>query len=172
MEPIKKQHRLGKNCVPIVSLKQTNKSNICNHIDDVMMIMNLSFESKYGEAWNTEQLKSMLNMPYISMLIAYTENNDAIGFAVTRTITDETEIMLIAVIPEYQNNSVGSKILDWIISVSKDSGVKKIFLEVRSNNQALYFYKKYSFFQIGIRRNYYKGNENNRYDALTLLKKL
>jgi ribosomal-protein-alanine N-acetyltransferase len=104
--------------------------------------------------------------------MAYDENQQAIGFAIIRTIAEEAEIMLIAITPEFQRKSVGSKMLEQIISTCRKGGVKQVFLEVRSNNGALDFYRKYGFSQIGCRENYYKGSENNHYDALTLLKTL
>jgi ribosomal-protein-alanine N-acetyltransferase len=155
-----------------ISLKKVSQYQADTYIDDIMPVMHLSFESKYGEAWNIEQLRSMLNMPYIDVLMAYAENGQCAGFAITRTIAEEAEIMLIAIAPEFQRKSVGGQMLEHIISTSRNGGVKQIFLEVRSNNGALDFYRKYGFSQIGCRKNYYKGSENNRYDALTLLKTL
>lgn len=170
MEPANKQHAQGETHAHFISLKQISRDSFANYIDDVMTIMRSSFEPKYGEAWNIHQLSSMLNMPYIDLLIAYAKNGQAAGFAITRTIAEEAEIMLIAIAPEFQRKYIGSRMLERIISTCRNSGVTQAFLEVRSNNGALDFYQKYGFAPVGCRENYYHGSENNRYDALTLLK--
>lgn len=172
MEPASKRQTQVASHAPFISLKQISKDSFVDYIDDIMTIMRSSFESQYGEAWNIHQLSSMLNMPYIDLFMAYAKNGQAAGFAIIRTIAEEAEIMLIAIAPEFQRKSMGSRMLQCIISTCRNSGVKQVFLEVRSNNGALDFYRKYGFLQIGCRENYYKGSENNHYDALTLLKTL
>ncbi|WP_438727313.1 ribosomal protein S18-alanine N-acetyltransferase [Parasphingorhabdus sp. DH2-15] len=139
-------------------------------LDDVLVIMGLSFDKQYGEAWNRAQLESMLTMPHTRLWTAYSHHDRLIGFSVVRTIAQEAEIMLIAIAPEFQRQSAGNEMLKTITAQSKNDGVTHIFLEVRANNHALQFYKKIGFKQIGLRKDYYKGKENIRYDALTLAK--
>lgn len=149
-------------------LQKIDQSEFHKYYDDIMVIMHRSFDPQYGEAWNIDQLKSMLSMPYIHLWIASGEACDPIGFAIVRTLHDESEVMLIAVLPDFQGQSVGRAILDNIIVHSKAMDVKHLFLEVRANNRALKFYQECGFFKTGLRKDYYKGNENTHYDALTL----
>ena len=56
-----------------------------------------------------------------------------------------------------------------IYKIKRLSDIRKIFLEVSvGNTQAINFYLKNGFKKIGIRKGYYKGN-NQRTDALRLL---
>jgi ribosomal-protein-alanine N-acetyltransferase len=153
-----------------ITLKKVPMADVDAQLDDVLVIMGLSFDKQYGEAWNRAQLESMLTMPHTRLWTAYSHHDRLIGFSVVRTIAQEAEIMLIAIAPEFQRKSTGSEMLKTITTQSKNDGVTHIFLEVRSNNHALQFYKKIGFQQIGLRKDYYKGKENIRYDALTLAK--
>ena len=88
-----------------------------------------------------------------------------IGFVCFYHVKDEIEIIQICIIKSYQRKNYGSK----IISKLKKLKIKKIFLEVSAeNSQAINFYLKNGFKKIGIRKGYYKRN-NQRIDALRLL---
>lgn len=141
-------------------------------LHNVLTIMNASFDAQYGEAWNYEQLRSMLALPSTILWLAVLTDDNPVGFSVVRTIAGEAEIMLIAVAPEFQRRDVGRDMLQTIIEASQRNHVAQIFLEVRKNNSALDFYEKHSFTKIGLRKDYYKGCENNRYDAITLSRNL
>lgn len=88
-----------------------------------------------------------------------------IGFVCFYHIKNEIEIIQICIIKSYQRKNYGSQILNKL----KKLNIKKIFLEVSAeNSQAINFYLKNGFKKIGIRKGYYKGN-NQRIDALRLL---
>ena len=88
-----------------------------------------------------------------------------IGFVCFYHVKDEIEIIQICIIKSYQRKNYGSL----IISKLKNLNVKKIFLEVSSENtQAINFYLKHGFKKIGIRKDYYRGNKQ-KIDALRLL---
>ena len=80
-----------------------------------------------------------------------------IGFVIFYHVRNEIEIIQIGIMKSCQRKNYGSLI------------VKKIFLEVSvENTQAINFYLKNGFKQIGIRKAYYKVNKK-RIDALRLL---
>jgi ribosomal-protein-alanine N-acetyltransferase len=49
-----------------------------------------------------------------------------------------------------------------------DKGVKKLHLEVRTDNPALSFYSRLGFERVGLRRNYYRRSDGQLTDAATL----
>ena len=89
-----------------------------------------------------------------------------IGFVIFYHIKDEIEIIQIGIIKSCQRKNYGSLIIN---KIKKLKDIRKIFLEVSVNNtQAINFYLKNGFKKIGIRKAYYKVN-NQRIDALRLL---
>ena len=89
-----------------------------------------------------------------------------IGFVMFYHVKDEIEIIQIGIIKSYQRKNFGSLIIN---KIKKLNNIRKIFLEVSvENTQAINFYLKNGFREIGIRKAYYKRN-NQRIDALRLL---
>ncbi|HEV2422199.1 MAG TPA: ribosomal protein S18-alanine N-acetyltransferase [Candidatus Acidoferrales bacterium] len=85
------------------------------------------------------------------------EQNGAIaGFLVARAITDEMEVLNLAVRPNAHRQGIGRELLQHAISWSAERRVHRVFLEVRaSNTVAQNFYEANGFAQTGIRPNYY-----------------
>ena len=88
-----------------------------------------------------------------------------IGFVSFFHVKDEIEILKICIIESYQRKNYGSILINEI----KKLKIKKIFLEVSvENTNAINFYLKNGFHQIGIRKGYYANKKNPRIDALRL----
>lgn len=143
----------------------------------VMQVMQQGFDPSYGEAWNHSQTRSMLSLPLSHTIIAETipiddDAGSPIGFAMSRRVADEEELLLIAVVPTWRRRCIGSVLLDQVIDNAKIVGVSKLFLEMRSNNPAIHFYRQFGFSQVGLRKDYYTGSDSQRYDALTMVKLL
>ena len=80
------------------------------------------------------------------------------GFIVYRIVVDEAEIITIGVNPEKRRQGIASAMIGIIEKSIKNQGVKKIFLEVASNNIAgQKLYKNNGFLPIGTRPKYYDG---------------
>ena len=89
-----------------------------------------------------------------------------IGFVIFYHVKDEIEIIQIGIMKAYQRKNYGSSIIN---KIKKLNDIRKIFLEVSvENTRAINFYLKNGFKKIGIRKAYYKVN-NQRIDALRLL---
>ncbi|ORX80101.1 acyl-CoA N-acyltransferase [Anaeromyces robustus] len=71
-------------------------------------------------------------------------------------------IMAIAVLELYQNLSIGSKLMSYIIKYCEnDKSISSINLHVHvKNEKAIKFYKKYGFYQKEYIKNYYFNNPN------------
>lgn len=80
------------------------------------------------------------------------------GFIVYRIAVDEAEIITIGVNPETRRQGIASAMIGIIEKNIKNQGVKKIFLEVASNNTAgLKLYENCGFKTVGLRPKYYDG---------------
>jgi len=138
-------------------------------IDIVMEVMHEAFGNKYGEAWTRSQLAGILPMGGVSLILARSRSGEgAIGFSLFRTVADEAELLLIAVMPGHQRRGVGQRLLDDFLERARNDGVKRAHLEVRDGNPAVDMYQAAGFSPIGRRRNYYHAPAGTRFDAITL----
>jgi [ribosomal protein S18]-alanine N-acetyltransferase len=133
----------------------------------IMPIMDSAFAPEFGEAWTSAQCLSLLALPQTSLLIAE-QGQKAVGFALTRWVCDEEELLMIGVAPERQRSGIAKALVKHIIARAQQSRRNRIFLEVRANNSALHFYRSRGFENCGIRKSYYKGVDGGRYDAITM----
>ncbi len=140
-------------------------------LDAVMHVMDMSFGSQFGEAWTRSQCSGILPLAGITLVLARTAG-DIIGFALARTVADEAELLLIAVAPDRHRSGIGSILLDDFISRAQASGVARVHLEVRDGNPAIAMYRRAGFAPVGRRRDYYRGQDGERFDALTFARDL
>ena len=100
------------------------------------------------------------------------EDEKVIGFFIASFSLLEGHLLNISVAPNMKRQGIGNELLKKAENISNKFGIKEIFLEVRESNQeAINFYKKNGFVEVGIRKNYYKLYEG-REDALIFSKKL
>ncbi|HHV95125.1 MAG TPA: ribosomal protein S18-alanine N-acetyltransferase [Clostridiaceae bacterium] len=131
------------------------KETTLEHIDDILIIEKLSFTTPWSRNAFIHEIKDNKFAIYISALV----NNKVVGYAGMWQIFDEGHITNIAVHPEFRKNGIGSKLLEKLIEISREKGIKKITLEVRkSNTAAKNLYYKYGFKDAGIRKYYYTDN--------------
>ncbi|RZM11959.1 MAG: GNAT family N-acetyltransferase [Sphingomonas sp.] len=131
-------------------------------------LMAAAFDPRFGEAWTRSQCLGVLAMPGVQLLIAYDADLPA-GFALTRTIMDEAELLLLAVAPSCRRRGVGGALLRAVIADARAAGVTKLHLEVRAGNDAVALYTSAGFARIGERRGYYRGRDGRPHDAHTYL---
>jgi len=138
-------------------------------IESVMRVMDAAFGDRFGEAWTRSQLGGILPMAGVALILARdSEDGDAIGFSLFRTMADESELLLIAVMPNAQGRGVGRLLLDDFLDRARNDGVVRVHLEVREGNSAVSLYRTAGFSPVGRRRNYYHAPDGHRFDAVTL----
>jgi [ribosomal protein S18]-alanine N-acetyltransferase len=136
-------------------------------IPAIMPIMEDAFDPAFGEAWTYAQCLSALAIPGCRLLIA--KQDDVIsGFAMSRWVLDTEELLMIGVASGRQRQKVGTLLLDEVIKLASQEGRTQLFLEVRDGNNAHDFYTDIGFKPVGRRKNYYKGSDGNRPDAITM----
>lgn len=109
-----------------------------------------------------DELENILNNS-LYKIIAYKEDNDYLGYVIYLDNGFEIEILKIGTNPNFRKKGIGTKIIDEIVKLNKE-----IFLEVRETNlNAISFYKKNNFKEIGRRKNYYADTKE---DALIMKK--
>lgn len=140
-----------------------------NEIDDVMTVMDRAFGDKFGEAWTRSQLSGILPMAGVFLMLAIDRLRDSVvGFSLFRTVADECELLLIAVLPGEQRRGIGRLLLNDFMQRARTRSLRRIHLEVRDGNPAIGMYRAAGFSPVGRRRNYYHAVSGSRYDAITL----
>ena len=142
-------------------------------LDGVMTVMTEAFHPRYGEAWTRSQCAGILPMSGVSLTLARdSKAGQPVGFSLIRTVAGEAELLLLAVRPAFQRQGIARQLLDEFIQHAEADGAKRVHLEVRDGNPAVGMYQSAGFEAAGRRRQYYRGSEGERFDALTLARDL
>ena len=137
-------------------------------LDSVMDIMEAAFGTRYGEAWTRSQCAGILPMAGVLLMLAHgSESGTLLGFSLSRSVADESELLLIAVSPEHRRRGIGRGLLHNFLDHAHSDGITRAHLEVRDGNPAIHMYRRAGFEPIGRRRNYYHGPDGSQFDALT-----
>lgn len=138
-------------------------------VANVDVLMGAAFDPVFGEAWSKTQLSGMLITPGSWLLLLRLEDKPA-GFAIGRSTLDETELMLLAISPEYRRRGLGRKLLNAVIAEARSRDAERLFLEMRSDNEtALGLYNDAGFIEVGRRPRYYRGSDGILRDAITMV---
>lgn len=145
-----------------IALRSGGVSDLAN----VGRIMQAAFDPRFGEAWTHNQVLGLLAMPGVWLTIAEVRDEPA-GFALSRRVLDEAELLLLATVPHLRRRGVGAAILRGVVADAKAQGASSVHLEVRDANDAIKLYRSEGFMMVGRRSNYYRGHGGQTYDALT-----
>jgi ribosomal-protein-alanine N-acetyltransferase len=129
-------------------------------------IMAEAFDPRFGEAWTRGQCLGILAMPGVWLTIASLDGKPA-GFALSRAVADEAELLLLATRPSLRRRGVAAALLRAMIAQAQAGGAVRAHLEVREGNEAVKLYVASGFSKVGERRNYYRGVSGQTYHALT-----
>lgn len=158
---------------PALASQVRLRSGNSGDLEEVMGVMDAAFGRKFGEAWTRSQCAGILPMAGVSLIMARdAESGEAIGFSLSRTVADESELLLLAVLPGRHRQGIGTRLLDDFMERAREEGAERVHLEVRDGNPAVDMYRSAGFRAVGRRRNYYHAPDGGRFDALTLSQEL
>ena len=91
------------------------------------------------------------------------------GFAVSRLVAPEAELLSIAVDPRHQGRGIGRQLLSVHFARLAAHGAREVFLEVEQGNSvAIHLYEQFGFAKVGERAGYYAKKDGSRTTALVL----
>ena len=121
----------------------------------------------FAMPWSEKSVAGELENPLSLWLVAM-EGDSLAGYVGSQTVIDETDMMNLAVAPEFRRQGVGEALVNTLTASLKELGSRCLTLEVRDSNEAARaLYGKLGFVEVGRRRGYYR---DPREDALILRK--
>jgi [ribosomal protein S18]-alanine N-acetyltransferase len=117
---------------------------------------------RHDRAWSAREFAELLTSSHVALMTRPQ------GFALTRTLAGESELLTIAVAPAAQNRGIGGALMgDWLNSLAGRADTA--FLEVAADNlAAIALYARHGFAQIACRRGYYARAAAAPVDALIM----
>jgi ribosomal-protein-alanine N-acetyltransferase len=142
-------------------------------VDRIVEVMDAAFDPAHGEAWTRRQLSDALTSAGTHYLLIGLDGGllegdaPAAGFALSRAVLDEEELLLLAVVPQYRRRGLGARLLRQFIDDARSRGMRRLFLEMRDGNVAEALYRRHGFTSIARRRHYYRRGSHGPRDAIT-----
>jgi ribosomal-protein-alanine N-acetyltransferase len=138
------------------------------HTPAILTVMERAFDARFGERWNAGQVNAALLAGDRVGEIAFGDGAP-IGFSLARYAAEEAELLLVAVVPQWQRRGIARMLISRAIDEVRARGAATIFLEVRDGNDAAgALYASQGFEGVGRRKGYYSGTERRRHDAITM----
>ena len=133
------------------------------HVPQVAELEKLCFSDPWSEQSIASELDNVLALWYVAL-----DDDRVVGYIGSQTVCGETDVMNIAVHPDYRRRGIGQILIEELIREVKNLGSISLTLEVRDSNiAAVSLYEKLGFSQVGLRKNYYR---NPKEDARILRK--
>ena len=121
----------------------------------------------FAMPWSEKSVAGELDNPLALWLVAM-DGESLAGYVGSQTVMDETDMMNLAVTPQFRRQGVGEALVNALVASLKELGSRCLTLEVRDSNvPARALYAQRGFAEVGRRRGYYR---DPREDALILRK--
>ncbi len=120
--------------------------------------------------WTDEQLRAQLPDKMHVFIIAESDGI-VLGYVGMMYVLDEGYISNVAVSPEFRRMGIADALIEELLNRARTLELSFVTLEVReSNSPARELYKKHSFSDVGMRKNYYSSPTENAILMTTFLK--
>ena len=133
------------------------------HVHQVAALEKVCFSDPWSESSVDSELENSLSCWLVAL-----DGETVAGYVGSQTVMDETDMMNVAVHPDFRRQGVARVLILALIGELRKRGSRCLTLEVRaSNDPARALYESLGFAHVGTRRNYY---QNPKEDALILRK--
>jgi len=124
--------------------------------EDAPALMSILRDAPEAANWTQASYRESMNSPGAVAFVSEA-NGSVTGFIIGRWVTDEAEILNLAVTPWARRRGEGGALLGAAIEEFRVHGASRVFLEVReSNAMGIAFYEKHGFSKTGRRAGYYR----------------
>ena len=126
-------------------------------LDQVVGIAQRSFPLP----WTVDHYSDELASPHAFPLVAVTVDGGIAGYLCPTLVLDEGEILDVAVRDDFRGLGIGRLLLTEALRLFREQGAQRVWLEVRTSNQAaISLYRALGFRQAGLRERYYENGED------------
>ena len=127
------------------------------HVEQVSEIEKLCFSAP----WSINSIRSELVNPLSEWIVAV-DGGVVAGYVGSQTVMGETDMMNIAVHPDYRRRGIGRELVKRLVCCLRQRQSSVLMLEVRESNvAAITLYEQLGFACVGKRPNYYRNPKEN-----------
>lgn len=124
-------------------------------------------ESAYSHPWTRGNFRDALGSGYWAQGLWLGE--ELLGYALAMPGVQETHLLNITVTPARQGQGWARALLDALLQWSREQGADWLWLEVRqSNAHAQQIYEHWGFRRVGLRKDYYPADRQQREHAVVM----
>lgn len=137
------------------------------NLDAVMAIE----QAAYSHHWSRGNFRDSLNPLFDAQCLWL--GDELLGYFLAMHGVEEMHLLNITVAPARQGQGWAHMMLDALSLISRNAGAQTLWLEVRqSNARALQVYERYGFARVGLRKDYYPADRQQREHAVVMSLKL
>ncbi len=116
----------------------------------------------YSFPWSEGIFRDCLRVGYTCLTMEFAD--EVVGYGIMSIGAGECHLLNVSVDPEFQQQGLGTRIVERMLELAQRHRARMAFLEVRESNQTAYrLYLRLGFNEIGQRKDYYPtadGREN------------
>lgn len=136
------------------------------HLTDVLRIERELFRAP----WSRTMFEQEVEEKWLSRSFVAVVEGSVVGYVIAWFLRGEVHVLNLAVAPSHQRRGIARRLLRHVLDFAEETKSHMITLEVRvSNEAAKQLYASMGFASIGIRRRYYRDNDE---DALVMTRRL
>ncbi|MFM7001672.1 MAG: ribosomal protein S18-alanine N-acetyltransferase [Limnohabitans sp.] len=137
------------------------------NLDAVMAIE----QAAYSHPWSRGNFRDSLNPLFDAHCLWL--GDELLGYFLAMHGFEEMHLLNITVAPARQGQGWAHMMLDALSLISRNVGAQTLWLEVRQSNvRALQVYERYGFVRVGLRKDYYPADRQQREHAVVMSLKL
>ena len=123
-------------------------------VEDLDQVMKIE-ESLFAVPWTREGYFTFLTREN-SMFLVVEEKGEILGYCGLLMVLDEGDVTNVAVRGDRQREGIGNFLMESLIRLSREQGIRMNHLEVRAGNEtAIRLYERLGFVRDGLRKAYY-----------------
>ncbi len=124
-------------------------------------------QTAYSHPWTSGNFRDALASGYWAQCLRV--QDELLGYVIAMEGVQETHLLNITVAPARQGQGWAHMMLDALSLWSRRQQAEWLWLEVRESNQrALQVYERYGFRRVGLRKDYYPADRQQREHAVVM----
>ena len=134
--------------------------------DDLEAVIAIE-QTAYSHPWTSGNFRDALASGYWAQCLRV--QDELLGYVIAMEGVQETHLLNITVAPARQGQGWAHMMLDALCLWSRRQQAEWLWLEVRESNQrALQVYERYGFRRVGLRKDYYPADRQQREHAVVM----